>query len=465
MLGMLTLILAFLLCCIVVVNVFSDFRRYGILCGNIVCAVMLLFYVVVPVIFLANPQDRDTSTVYNILLGQKSVEDICACVFLCSFLLVVGVVAYKSYMLRNRLLFSSVLVKNESEFVSSINWETVNRHCGKKIRLFADLSFMLGGLSILVIIIAVGGVEKYIALGSATRGINKNVSDVISGSLLPLITLSSTILVSPYLYRYLSRVYPKAKKLKIYFWVSFAVSIIYLLHNQGRLPLLLFAIPFVLDTNMLKRMKVISTLLLAIACIFLLEPLTNLFTYLTYGKVIVKENSGLFETLLLEFTYPFSNFINRDELVGVIGFRYGLDMVQWPLTIIPSSILKIFGISKSSITSIGALNTNAHSHLASIQAGGGVPTDVMTFFYYQFGWLALIIMLVGCFRALRAIDKRLVILNSNSEMKIILLRICFLMVSLINNFDFSVIFRMRLDLVVLIIVAFYISHKGAHRWQ
>ena len=465
MLGILTLVVALIFCCLIVINVIGDYKQHGILCGNIVCVVMILFYVIVPIIFLVNPQARDTSTVFNILLGRKSVEDICICVLLCSILISVGIVAYKTYVSKRRLMFSSALVRNEKDVTKRINWKAANYLCGNKVRLVANLSFMLGGASILVIMISVGGLEKYLALGSVTRGINKSVSDVINSSLLPLITLSSSILVSPYLYRYLSRVYPHERKLKICFWASLVISIIYLLYNQGRLPLLLFAIPFILDTNMLKRMKAISVLLIAIACVFLLEPLSNLFTYLSYGRIISQESSGLFETLLLEFTYPFSNFINRKELVDVVGFRYGLDMIQWPLTVIPSSILKFFGFSKASITSIGALNTDAYSHLANIQAGGGVPTDVMTFFYYQFGWLALVIMLVICFRALRAIDKRFFILKGNSEMRIILLRISFLMVSLINNFDFSVIFRTRLDLIILVIIAFYISRKGGYQCQ
>ena len=192
----------------------------------------------------------------------------------------------------------------------------------------------------------------------------------------------------------------------------------------------------------------------------ILNILPSIFKYLTYGYWKLDLDSTIVHTLLLEFTYPFSNFVNKSQLVSVFGFRCGIDYIYWPLLLIPSSLLKIIGISKADISTIGTLNTQAYSALLQSEAQGGIPTDFFTFSYYQAGILSLFIMIFILARILKYIDSRLISLKKNPGISIITLRICFLLISLANNFDFAVVFRTKYDLIILIYVVIYIYSKA-----
>lgn len=439
---------------LVIKSLYKSIRVDGFLSGNIFLSISVLFYVIIPLIYILFENKRDTSTLFNMSINMHTYDTICLALFECSMIVGVMVLIYMAKKPANKLGVKKILYKNVNTY-SKEHWEKVDSMCRKNIERIANLTLILGGVSEIVLILSVGGVSKYLALGSFSRGIGKDVTTYISSSLLPLITLNGVILTAPYLYRYLMKYREKSIYLKIKFCCAFSLSIIYLLYNQGRLPLLLFFVPFLLDLKIAKKAKISSLIALAIISVPLLDVLAKMFTYFTYGYWGNSGELDLIQTLLYEFTYPFSNFLNRNQLVSQIGLRMGIDYVQWPLLLIPASITKIFGISKSGIQTMGALNTNAYAAVLNSTAGGGIPTDVLLFNYAQFGTVSLVTAIIILMLFFRKLDDRIKVITSNDSFKIITLRVCILIVSIVNNFDFSVIFRMRVDLVILICVIFY----------
>ena len=188
--------------------------------------------------------------------------------------------------------------------LSDNNWLKINKQCERQIRLIADGAFLLGATSVVICIIASGGISNYLALGSQTRGVGKDATSYISSDVLPLITLSNIILLSPYLYKYLLSFSKKKTYIESEINYSFMLAVVYLLYNQGRLPLLLFFVPFILDTKIAKKAKISFLIFLVVLAMPILNILPSIFKYLTYGYWKLDLDSTIVHTLLLEFTYP-----------------------------------------------------------------------------------------------------------------------------------------------------------------
>ncbi len=453
----LILILSIIIGFFLLSKIVEEIHFKGFNCISTFIFVSILFYLIIPLLYIKFEENRDSSTAFNILLKENSNIDIATTILMCILLIAAIWIFYKIDIYNSRKVI--IKLKEYKKDHIMVDWENVNKICYKRISIVADITLILGAVAIIGCIVAVGGIGKYLALGSQARGLNKDITDYVSSAFLPLITLSTIVLVAPYLYKYLIENNKGNFLLKVKFVISFIICVIYLLYNQGRLPLLLFFIPFILESKIARNMKIGTLIVVTVLCIFVLEPLSNLFTYLSYGRIVQTNSSSFMNTLLLEFTYPFSNFINKSKLVLNFGFRYGLDYIQWPFTVIPSSLLKIIGISKNELTTIGALNTDAYATIVG-RVGGGIPADFFTFNYYQFGIFSLLLSVFIVARILKKIDQRIEFIRPNKSTMIIILRVCFLLISLVNNFDFSVIFRMRFDLLIHIGIIFYIASKG-----
>lgn len=433
----------------------QDIKQYGFRCGNVFFSVCCLFYGIIPLLYLVFDSSRDHSTIYNILLSSHDDIEIASVSFICMLVLVCMKYVYSNKLFENR---------NGSKATCRIEFKNeprIDKTTYSRLLMLAHLVFFLGGLSVIACIVASGGVSNYLALGSQTRGISNELTG-ISSSMLPLITLSSIVIAAPYLYYFLMKE-RRARQtgIKALFVASFIISLVYLLYNQGRLPLILFIVPFVLNCGWAKKAKLLTIVVLAIASIITLDWLSDLFLAFSYGKASVGSGSesSFIETLLLEFTYPFSNILNMTDLVDVVGFRVGTDYVQWPLTVLPSSLLETFGITKSDINTTGSLNTLGYAVLTGRIAEGGIPTDFFTFNYYQFGFASLVVASLIASLLLRKLDELIERISNITSISIVCLRVSILLMSLINNFDLSVIFRTRLDFIILVAVIVYVARK------
>lgn len=432
-------------------------RRNGIGFGTAVIAACVLYYQLIPLVFYLFPTCRDGQNVYNIALASLSGDALLEAMLQASGLVLLLIFAYTLRVRQGRLVACPVPVARESADTGAAAGG--HKRMGR-MALAADFFFLLGVAAMLLCIAGAGGIRKYLSLGALTRGIGKDVTQGISRAYLPAITLSSVILIPPFLYRYVCQCRGKhARGRRICFFASFLTALLYLVYNQGRAPLMIFLLPFFLDSRHARKIGTTGLLALFVLCCLLLERLSSLFNYLSYGRWYDQYDDNLIRTLLREFTYPFSSFALRGELLERMGMRWGSDLVEWPAVVLPSFVMECLGVDKRQIVTIGEELTEAFSTLTGMTRQGGIPSDLFFFLYAQYGAVSLAggVLLLGVF--LSRCDRRFLGLRDNRAADILILRAAMIGMSCVNHFDVAVIVRTRFDLLVLLLVLHRLSRR------
>lgn len=410
-----------------------------------------IFYLFVPFVQSYFKLHRDNTSFFTILLNQMSDEEVFFNFLICAGCLLFIILSYN-------LRFKSKGNGRKSDFESTTT--ILDQHkLYKKINRITDVIFFISVISMVLLIVEVGSLKTYLTLGSLTRGLDKAPTDYIRPSYLQLVTFSTVVLVTPYLYVYLYRM-RRSKIMVLKIIVSLIFSILFLLYNQGRAPLILFFLPFFFTFGKKRKKGFLGLTILFGVGVFLLSYLDRLFQYLAYGSYTVETNTHFITQFLAEFSYSFANFSLRDELVNYSSYRYMYDYLIWPFTMIPSSLLKIIGFSKESLIAVSTINTEAYGTFLGIKPSGGIPVDLLTFNYYQFGYITLIPICLILGRVLKKIDMIFYFFKDNFAIKIVLYRISFSMINILNNADISAIVRNRLDIVILFIIVIYIYKQN-----
>ncbi len=425
-------------------------RQDGIQVGTAVLAACVLFYQLIPLLFLLFPAHRDTRNLYNVLLANHNQDEMVDAMLLASALVGLLIVVYGMKAKEGHLLFRLIPGRNESPLLVRHSARSLQRHQG-----LADMFFVLGFVAMAACIYGAGGVRNYLSLGALTRGVGKNVFKSFSQAYLPMITLSSVILIPPYLYSFVLRASSKLSGgIALRLILSFLLALLYLMYNQGRVPLLIFLLPFVMDWRPLRRLRVTVLLVLLVGCCLLLERLSSLFNYLSYGRWYDRFEENLLSVLLQECTYPFASFASRKALMEKVGMRWGSDLLTWPAVVLPSAVDKLFGVEKSSIVTIDSLLTETYSLVTGLKRQGGIPADLFLFLYAQCGLPSLLVGIVLLGRLLAACDRHLAPLRETPAARLLILRVALMAISCVNHFDIAVIIRTKVDLIVLLCVLY-----------
>lgn len=435
---------------IVYITLFYYVRKLLIREGfNVMCMFILtygLFYLVVPFVQTYFGLYRNNISWFAILLNRVSIEEIFFNFLLAVAFLIVIIVSYSVKTKKSmKKLHENIRIRKSNADKPYI----------KKVIIATDVFFVFSVLSILLLIKETGSLSNYLSLGVLTRGINKDTSDYIRSSYLQLVTASVIVLATPYLYLFLYRL-KKKKALLIKFVISLMFAITFLLYNQGRAPLIIFFLPFLFTLRNGKRKNILSLGLLMIVVVLSLDYIDAFFKYLAYGYFQVNNSSNYISTFLGEFSYPFTNFTLRHNLVKFVGYRFGIDYIVWPITMIPNSLLKIIGFSKEIIVSVQSLNTNAYGQIFGSMPTGGIPTDFLTVHFYQFSYVSLMIVSIIVGRLIKYFDKIFVFFKDEPAIKILLYRLSFSIINILNNNDLSAIVRNRLDVVIIAVFIVYI---------
>lgn len=427
----------------------------GIQVGTAVIAACVLFYQLIPLLFLLFPAHRDARNLYNVLLANLSQDEMVDAMLLASALVGLLIVIYGVKAGNGHLFFRLVPVRNESPPPVRFSARSLQRY-----QWLADLFFMLGVMAMGACIHGAGGVRDYLSLGALTRGVGKDIGKSISRAYLPMITLSSVILIPPYLYSFILRASGRPRSgIVLRLLLSFLLALLYLMYNQGRVPLLMFLLPFAMEWKPLRRLRVTGLLVLFVGCCLLLERLSSLFNYLSYGRWYDRFEENLLSVLLQEFTYPFASFASRKELLEKMGMRWGSDLLTWPAMVLPASVDKLFGVEKASIVTIDSLLTETYSLVTGLKRQGGIPADLFLFLYAQCGLPSLLLGLVLLGRLLAACDSHLTPLRETPAARLLILRIAMVAISCVNHFGIAVIFRTKVDLIVLFCVLYAMVPK------
>lgn len=172
-----------------------------------------------------------------------------------------------------------------------------------------------------------------------------------------------------------------------FFLLSFVFSLYVLTSKLGRISFLFYFLLFVMTLTITKNLqpKFVKMLILML--------LSALFLFLINTALGRGEFTSIFQLLSLELIFPFSSFNN--VLHNSDSFRFGLDLVTFPVYLMPQSL---WG---SILTSADAANT--YLLFGSYKGQGGnttsIPIDILSLSFINFGAAGFIIfgMFTGYF--------------------------------------------------------------------
>ena len=353
---------------------------------------------------------------------------------------------------------SEMVIQTKNNVQISTNFQDY-----RMLKLFAYLCFIIGTLSFFIIAYSVGGVVQLLKIGDLARGYGKDLGNLISRNLLPIRTLMPVILVSPFLFYTMSK-YKNTVINKIMFLISFIISILYLIFNAGRAPILTFVFPF-LFLYFDKKYKNPWFIMLVIFIITIpaLKWLDDLFLYLSYGTTKSSINDiSIIKYFIIQFGYPYANILNAEKMIDYFGLRLGIDYFTWIINIIPVSILSKLGLWKVDV--ITDYITIYYAQLTYVKRiMGGVPVDLFTLGYLQLGFLGAIIFVVAFSYVVKILDKKSYNDRYYHLKQIIYLRIAIAFMFIVPNISLDSIVRGRSDIIILIFLII-ITHKLSYRY-
>lgn len=257
----------------------------------------------------------------------------------------------------------------------------------KQVLKIALLIGFLGIVSFTVYTIELGGVLALIETGILLRG----SAIEINSPWLFLKNITPFILISSFFF-FALRQTKKGKWIKrissILFLITFALSLLHLYHQAGRMTLLTYIMTFPLAVMInSKKIKikylVFGTIIFIILVIFGKQIFSLGFNSngISNRLDLIDEIGQAISLIIVEFSFPFATLGNAVGFVPESGFRYFIDFILGFLSIMPDSV-----ISTSHIDTVNAVNT------AYFGTSGAIPVDIVSFGYYSLGIAGVIII-------------------------------------------------------------------------
>ena len=245
----------------------------------------------------------------------------------------------------------------------------------------------------------------------------------------------------------------KKQRDRILIAISLILSIIYLLFNAGRGPLVLFLACIFLAILKEKGKKVIWYIVLGIVFVFFVSSSLEIMMNNISKGLPAFENlqynltENVFSSIA-DLTFPHANTLALNQMIEKYGFSYGVDYLLWFSEIIPKRLLSFLW----NILPVRTLVTTKVSqyYILSGLSNGGTPADFITFGWFQGSFVGILVNCIFYHIALKAFNDKLVQLPK--EYSIITYRMCFFAYSLVTSNDLPVVLKSNLFLVVMIIV-------------
>lgn len=346
----------------------------------------------------------------------------------------------------------------------------VNSDSGKDIRKSMKIVFrfgifflVFGGGSMVLFFMELGGFKAALRFSETLRYIGTEPADYYGPMGAIFRMLSFFIMGAAYCLKlYADSV--KDKKSKILFYLSFILSIMYLLFNSGRATILLFLVPFLLEPLLRKNKNIIGTLVFLFLAVILTAQLLDKVLYqLSVGGISqLQIDSNLLMSInaaLQDLTFPYANTLKWTDMNHLLGYRFGQDYFVWLIDILPTRLFSLFGISIPNFDAIN-VNTSAYYFYTMPNLMGGVPTDFITLGLRQLHLPGLLLnSFIFSFFALY-IDR--LSRSIGSKYNLISIRIKLSFFTLVANNDLSAFVRGSLFIIIIIIMLMLISKKVEH---
>ena len=302
----------------------------------------------------------------------------------------------------------------------------------KKIEKIAFLFFLVSSITIFIYVFSFGNIITAIPKIIALRW-NNEVK--IPFSFLRI--FNPFIMTSCYCYYFL-KIQNKKINHKIFFIVTFLLSIYYLILNSGRSHFIFFLAPFFyvkyLKASIKKKLLIIIFFFVFILILILYGDDIRRIFY-TMNKVIIINKLSFIEKyskFVVQLSHPFMNLLCIKE--HALEYRYGKDLLNF-INLVPGISLKPLWL----------LNTEKFASTS------GIPVDFISYGYYQFGILGIIFFSFLLGNIIQKIENYFLINKNNLIFVILNIRFVFIVVALISNFDIEVFIRGNLQFILLIL--------------
>lgn len=262
-------------------------------------------------------------------------------------------------------------------------YSTVN---DKQFFRVAIILYIIGGISLLIYIYALGGLSEFIRLGPILRNNGDAVQTkwAFLDRIHPLLTVSSFMFYS---------LFKTTKYGRFRYFLFFVTSLIgaglSVFHSSGRLTVFSFIVTFPFITtvfhNKIKIKTVVLALILSIILVLFGDNLLNVNKANSFE--IEKNQIELAGEIIQEFSFPFTNIGNTIMLFPTqYDFRGGIaDIAIAPLNYLPSRIISFDFLDRQSASQF---NTTIYN------TPGQIPVDLVTFGYMSFGLAGVTLMAV-----------------------------------------------------------------------
>jgi hypothetical protein len=161
--------------------------------------------------------------------------------------------------------------------------------------------------------------------------------------------------------------------------------------------------------------------------------------------------------LVAQFSFPYINTLKVHQFTYDKGeFRYFIDFISWIINYIPKSFSSKIGLDQIAPSYL----VNSNNHLTS-----GIPTDLITFGYYQFAIPGVIIISLLSGRIVSWFDRTLRSSDSDKFIQLAKIRLFQILVFYPMYADIEAFMRRRLDTVMIILILVIYSRKSINNYS
>jgi hypothetical protein len=442
-----TVILYFILLIIAVYILIDSIKKDKNLLGTVFFAVFILYYILTPAILGL----YDTSTLSGIknaphlyvYANATEIEKLRA--FVITLFATVLLIALR------RVRYS--LGKKGKNYYGTSEYRNLKYDYDKVDNIVYKMGIVfliVGGLSLFELTYELGGVRSMLSVGSTIRGYIVSNENYLS-SIGAICKTLSVFVTGSFFCFYSSN--PTHRRHTLLTVLSLILSVIYLLFNAGRGPLVLFFACLFFAIVKERGRKVIWLVVLGMIFIFFVSSslevvMNNVSRGLpAFYNLEYNVSDNLFSTIS-DLAFPSANVIELPKIVAKSGYSFGVDYILWFSEIIPKRLLSFFWNLLP--TRILVTTKVSQYYIQLGLSNGGTPADFITFGWFQGSIIGLIVNCILYDAILKNFNDKLSLLPK--QYSIIKYRMCFFAFSLITSNDLPVMLKSNLFLIIMMIV-------------
>lgn len=346
------------------------------------------------------------------------------------------IVFHYSYKFGFKYKIEFKMKREKKKRFSNVNFQII-----KIFEIFGYVTFLLGGISFAIIILKLGGISSTLSIAEKFRGFSGDValSDFLGTTIALFFIPARLVTVAPLIFCFLMLNRKKIRD-KIIFLISFPYAILFFLFNAGRTPLILFLLCFLYLIMKEVFTKVWGKLIIAgIFALPLLDLLDKVFIYFSTNVWYPVKVDYI--TNIYQFSHPIKSVLNLRDMVDIEKYNFGSSIFKDLLDILPKINFDpvYFDVSK-------------YFYGEEWKNIGGIPTDIITYGYYQLGivgvWFILFLFGIFCGK----IDRLITYLPQSRSKELVTVIIATNIFAIISTVDLGPLIRGNVILVSIIII-------------